>query len=37
MNENVRKLHMNLFGKKLCILRIYPKRDDENAFVKEYL
>jgi hypothetical protein len=26
---------MNLFGKKLCILGIYPIRDDENALVKE--
>ena len=29
------KLHMNLFGKKLCILGIYAISDDENAAVKE--
>ena len=29
------KLHMNLFGKKLCILGIYAISDDENALVKE--
>ena len=29
------KLHMNLFGKKLCILEIYAISDDENAVVKE--
>ena len=31
------KLHANLFGKKLCILGIYAKSDDENAVVKENL
>jgi hypothetical protein len=35
MNENTIKLHMNLFGKNLCILGIYPIRDDENDLVKE--
>ena len=29
------KLHMNLFGKKVCILGIYAVSDDENAVVKE--
>ena len=29
------KLHMNLFGKKLCILEIYVISDNENALVKE--
>jgi len=29
------KVHTNLFGKKLCILGIYAKSDDENALVKE--
>ena len=28
------KLHMNLFGKKLCILRIYAISDDKHAVVK---
>jgi len=36
LNENMIKLHMNLFGKKLCILGIYAISDDENALVKEY-
>jgi hypothetical protein len=35
MNGNMIKLYMNLFGKKLCILRIYAISDDENALVKE--
>jgi len=35
VNENMIKLHMNLFGKKLCILGIYAIRDDKNAVVKE--
>ena len=26
--------HMNLFGKKFCILRIYAISDDENAAVE---
>jgi hypothetical protein len=26
---------MNLFGKRICILGIYPIRGDENALVKE--
>ena len=29
------KVHMNLFGKNLCILGIYAISDDENALVKE--
>ena len=29
------KLHMNLFGKKLCILGINAISDDENVLVKE--
>jgi len=29
------KLHMDLCGKKLCILGIYAKSDDENAEVNE--
>jgi hypothetical protein len=35
VNENMIKLHMNLFGKKLCILEIYALSDDVNAVVKE--
>jgi len=35
VNENMIKLHMDLCGKKLCILGIYAKSDDENAEVKE--
>ena len=35
INENTIKLHMNLYGKKLCILGIYAISDDENALVKE--
>jgi hypothetical protein len=35
VNENMIKLHMNLFGKKLCILGIYAISDDVNAVVKE--
>jgi len=34
LNENMIKAHMNLFGKKLCILGIYAISDDENALVK---
>ena len=34
LNENMIKAHMNLFGKKLCILGIYAI-SDENALVKE--
>jgi len=30
INENMIKLHMNMFGKKLCILGIYAISDDEN-------
>jgi len=36
INENMIKLHMSLFGKKLCILEIYAISDDENVLVKEY-
>jgi len=32
---NMIKLHVNLFGKKLCILGIYAISDDEHAVVKE--
>jgi len=35
LNENMIKINMNLFGKKLCILGIYAISDDENALVKE--
>ena len=35
INENMIKLHMNLFGKKLCILGIYAISEDENISVKE--
>jgi hypothetical protein len=35
INENMIKLHMNLFGKKLCILRIYAISEDESILVKE--
>ena len=35
LNENMIKAHMNLFGKKLCILGIYAISDDEIALVKE--
>jgi hypothetical protein len=35
INENMIKLHMNLFGEKLCILGIYAISDDENVLVKE--
>jgi hypothetical protein len=35
VNENKIKLHMNLFGKNLCILGIYEISDDETAVVKE--
>jgi len=35
VNENMIKLRMNLFGKKLCILGICAISDDENAVVKE--
>ena len=34
INGNMIKLHMNLFGKKLCILGIYAITDDEHAVVK---
>ena len=36
INGNMIKLHVNLFGKKLCVLGIYAISDDENALVKEY-
>jgi len=35
VNENMIKLHMNLFGEKLCILGIHAISSDENAVVKE--
>jgi len=35
INENMIKLHMNLLGKKLCILGIFAISDDENVLVKE--
>ena len=35
INENMIKLHMNLFRKKLCILGFYAISDDENVLVKE--
>jgi len=35
VNENMIKLHMNLFGKKLCILGIYAISDDKNDVVKD--
>ena len=35
LNENVIQIHMNLFGRKLCILEIYTISDDKNALVKE--
>ena len=35
INENMIKLNMNSFGKKLCILGIYAISGDENAVVKE--
>jgi len=35
LNENMIKIYMNLFGKKLCILGIYAISDDENALVKD--
>jgi hypothetical protein len=35
MNENMTKLHVNLFGKKLCILGIYAISDEENALVED--
>jgi len=34
-NENMIKIHTNLFRKKLCILGIYAISDDKNALVKE--
>ena len=34
VNENI-KLHMNIFGKKLCVLGIYARSDDENVLIKE--
>jgi hypothetical protein len=35
VNENMIKLNMNLFGKKLCILGIYAKKKKKNAVEKE--
>jgi hypothetical protein len=35
INENMIQLHMNLFGKKLCILGIYAISEDESTLVKE--
>jgi endonuclease/exonuclease/phosphatase (EEP) superfamily protein YafD len=35
INENMIVLHMNMFGKKLCILGIYAISDDENVLRKE--
>jgi hypothetical protein len=35
MAINMVKLHMNLFGKNLCILGIYSISDDENALLEE--
>jgi hypothetical protein len=35
ITENMIKLHMNLFGKKICILGIYAISEDENAVVEE--
>ena len=35
INENMKKLYMNLFGKKLCILGIYAINNDENSVVKD--
>ena len=35
INENMIKLHTNLFGKKLRILGIYAISGDENALVKD--
>jgi hypothetical protein len=35
LNENMIKIHTNLFGKKLHILGIYAISDDKNALVKE--
>jgi len=35
INENMIKLHMNLLGKKLCILGIYAINNDKNILVKE--
>jgi hypothetical protein len=37
INENMIKLHMNLFGKKLCILGIYAISDDEHAVVNRII
>jgi len=34
VNGNMRRLHVNLCGKKLYILGIYAISDDENAVVK---
>jgi hypothetical protein len=34
INENMIKLHMNLFGKKLCILGNFAISDDEFVLVK---
>jgi hypothetical protein len=36
INENMIKLHINLFRENLCILEIYVISEDENALVKEY-
>jgi hypothetical protein len=35
MAINMIKLHMNLFGKNLCILGIYVISDDENDLLEE--
>jgi hypothetical protein len=35
INENMIKLHVNVFGKNLRILGIYAISDDENVLVKE--
>jgi hypothetical protein len=32
----MKKLYVNLFGKKFCILGIYAISDDENVLVKEH-
>ena len=34
INGSMINLHMNLFGKKLCILGIYAISEDENILVK---
>ena len=35
INENMINLHVNMFGKKLCILGIHAISDDENILIKE--